>query len=338
MSIERLNAVATLKEIADLAGVTTATVSRALNNEPGVKDSTRTKIFTIAKEMNYFNNSSAAKRAASSKPYSIGIIWNMPYGYFFNHMCLELQRQAAARGYYTLVSFANADDAMVHMNSHQVDKIIYWCGTAWKPGMQFMQEKSRFQGEMLVIGGGNIEGAHRLAVNRVEAIKKAVNYLAELGHKRIAFVGANSEKLVGYTLGLLENRLDYDADYFIQVSKGSIPEQHVANLFLHTDKSSRPTAVIVDSHGYVFPFVQIIRKLKLQVPEHFSLVAYEILPEVDRLLDVPITSVGPRFEEYAEQAIRLLLDVIPNRKDDEWIDETIPSSLNIRQSTAPPSL
>jgi LacI family transcriptional regulator len=332
--MERENSVTTLKDIALAAGVTTATVSRALNDEPGVKDATRHKIIAIAKELNYATGP-AAKRMSGPKANSIGIIWYPPVGLFFNHLCNEIQRQAASRDYYILVSFAKPDEAMRHLNEHQVEKIIYWCGTGWKPSLEFLQEKQRFQGEMLVIGGGSVEGAHRLAVDRKDAIMKAVRHLAELGHKRIAFVGVATDKLMGYTLGLLENRLEYDPEYFINVHNAQLPEEHIAKLLVHNDKSSKPTAVIVDSHGYLFPFIQIIRKLKLRVPEDFSLVAYETLPEMEMLLDVPITAVGPSFEQLAEQSIKLLLDVSPEQKECEWYDQTLPSELIVRPSTAP---
>lgn len=325
----------TLKDIADAAGVTTATVSRALNDEPGVKDSTRSKIIAIAKEMNYFSGSSS-KRVSAAKPNSIGVIWQNAYGLFFNHFCLELHRLAALRGHYVLVSFAKPDEALLHMNEHGIDKVIFWCGTGWKPSLEFLQEKQRFHGEMLVIGGGSVEGAHRLSVDRVDAVKKAVNHLADLGHKRIAFAGASTEKLVGYTLGLLENRLEYDPEYFIQARGSELSEQLIAKLFVHYEKQSRPTALIVDSHGYLFPLIHIIRKLKLNVPEHFSLVAYELIPEMEKMLDVPITGIGPRYEQLAEQSLDLLLNGAPEQPEGKWYDQTLPTEMIVRQSSAPP--
>jgi LacI family transcriptional regulator len=330
---ERKNSLITLKDIAKAAGVTAATVSRALNDEPGVKESTRHKILALAKEMNYASGL-AAKRLTNAKSNSIGLIWTPPSGLFFNHFCNAIQRHAAQRGHYTLVSFAQPDEAMNHLNEHLVEKIVFWCGPGWKPSLEFLQAKQRFQGNMLVIGGGSLEGAHRLSIDRKDAVMKAVKHLAELGHKRIAFVGVATDKLMGYTLGLLENRLEYDPDFFINVHNSQLKEEHIANLLVHNDKSSRPTAIIVDSHGYLFPFLQIIRKLRLRVPEDFSLVAYEIIPEMEKMLEVPITAIGPSFDLLAEQSVRLLVDGVSEHTEDEWYDQTIPSELIVRQSTA----
>lgn len=326
----------TLKDIAKAAGVTAATVSRALNDEPGVKEATRSKIMAIAREMNYFLGS-AAKRSLAAKSNSIGVIWNPPKGLFFNHYCNALQHHAALHDHHILVSFAKYEEALRHLNERGVDKIVLWCGTGWKPSLEFLQEKQRFQGSMVVIGGGSLEEAHRLSVDRKEAIMKAVRHLAELGHKRIAFLGSTTEKLMGFTLGLLENRLEYDPDFFLNASLSQQLEEHITKLLVHRDRPSRPTAIIVDSHGYLFPFIQIIRKLRLHVPEHFSLLSYETLPEMEMLLDVPLTAIGPSFEQMAEQSVKLLVDGAPDVAEGEWFDQTLPSELIVRESTAPPA-
>lgn len=323
----------TLKDIATAAGVTTATVSRALNNEPGVKEATRDKIVALASQMNYFTGSTA-KRSLSGKPGSIGLIWWPPYGLFYNHMCNELQRQAELHDHYVLVSHAHAEQAIRYFNDHMVEKIIFWCGTGWKPSLAFLQEKERFKGDMLIIGGGALDGVHRLSVDRKDAIMQGVKHLAELGHKRIAFIGEATEKMMGYTLGLLENKLEYNPDYILQVDLPNLQEADIADLFIYRDKQTRPTALIVDSHGYLFKLIHLIRRLGLRVPADLSLVAYELLPEMEALLDVPLTRVGPAFEPFAGRAIRLLVEDVPEAGQ-SWHDETFPSELIVRESTAP---
>ncbi|GAA3405381.1 LacI family DNA-binding transcriptional regulator [Paenibacillus hodogayensis] len=324
----------TLKDIAKAAGVTAATVSRALNNEPGVKDRTRTKIIALAKEMNYLSGP-AAKRKAETRQGSIGVLWNRPYGLFFNHLCLELQRQAALRDHYTIVSFAKPDEALRHFNDHLVDKAIYWCGPGWKPSLEFLQAKQQFRGNMLMLGGASLDGTHRLEVDRKDAMLKAVRHLAGLGHRRIAFVGSASDKQMGYTIGLLENQLEYDPDFLMNCHTDiELSQEQVAKVLRKNDPD-RATAVIVDSHGNLFSFIQAIRKLGLRVPEDFSLIVYESIPETEKLLDVPITYVGPNVRELAERSIGLLLGDDP-LSEGEWHNQTIYPELIVRHTTATP--
>ncbi|MEF3308353.1 LacI family DNA-binding transcriptional regulator [Paenibacillus sp. GYB004] len=326
----------TLKDIAKAAGVTAATVSRALNNEPGVKEHTRTKIIELAKEMNYVSSLSA-KLKSEAQSSSIGIIWSPPVGLFFNHLCNEIQRQASERGHYTLVSFARPEEAMRHFNDHHVENIVFWAGTGWRPSLGFLHEKERFQGTMLAMGGAIIENSHRIGIDRKEAIMQAVRHLAELGHKRIAFVGGVSDKLMGYTVGLLENKLTYDPDYIIQnLPNAVLPEQQIVKV-LGKEPGSRPTAFIVDSHGIMFSFIHLIRKLGLRIPQDLSLVSYESIPEMAKLFEIPLTSIGPGIHQLAEQVITMLLDESASVPEGEYLDRTLPCEMIVGQSAVPPS-
>lgn len=326
----------TLKDIAKAAGVTTATVSRALNNEPGVKENTRSKIIELAKEMNYVSSLSA-KLKSEAQSSSIGIIWSPPAGLFFNHLCNEIQRQASKRGHYTLVSFAPPDEAMRHFNDHHVENVVFWAGTGWTPSLGFLHEKQRFKGTMLVMGGANVENSHRLGIDRKEAIMKAVRHLAELGHKRIAFVGGVSDKLMGYTVGLLENQLTYDPDYIIHnLPNAVLPEQQVAKV-VGKDAGSRPTAFVVDSHGNLFSFIHLIRKLGLRIPQDLSLISYESIPEMAKLCEVPLTSIGPGIHQMAEQVISMLLDGSMSVPEGEFLDRMLSCEMIVGQSAVPPA-
>ena len=75
----------TIKDIAIAAGVSHPTVSKALNNAPGVSDETRRKILKLAAQMNYTPNM-AAKRLANKGNRSIGFIWPKAEGIFFYHL------------------------------------------------------------------------------------------------------------------------------------------------------------------------------------------------------------------------------------------------------------
>ncbi|MBD2861399.1 LacI family DNA-binding transcriptional regulator [Paenibacillus oceani] len=326
---------ATLKDIAHAAGVTTATVSRALNNEPGVKESTRLKIIGLAKEMNYVSSLSA-KLKSESHLSSIGIIWSPPAGLFFNHLCNEIQQQASKRGHYTLVSFAPPDEAMRHFNDHHIENIVFWAGSGWTPSLGFLHEKQRFEGTMLVMGGASAENSHRLGIDRKEAIMKAVEHLAELGHKRIAYIGRSSDKFMGYTMGLLEHRLTYDPDYIINSLSDPTAEQQVLRV-LGKEAGFRPTAFIVDSHGVLIEFNHLIRKLGLRVPIDLSVVAYESIPEMTKLFEVPLTSIGPGIHQMAEQVISILLDESASVPEGEYVDRMLSCELIVGQSAAPPA-
>ena len=97
----------TIKDIAIAAGVSHPTVSKALNNAPGVSDETRRRILKLAAQMNYVPNM-AARRLANKGNRSIGFIWPKAEGIFFYHLVNALQEEAGARGIDVLVSMSDS--------------------------------------------------------------------------------------------------------------------------------------------------------------------------------------------------------------------------------------
>lgn len=325
----------TIKDIAKLAGVTIASVSRALNNEPGVSETVRNKIVSIAKELNYVPNI-AAKRLADKQTNCIGFIFSIVRGSFFKYLCDEFQMQGEERGYSILVSFAKPETALAVLREHFIQRVVLWAGTDWSPSREFLKVSDMFQGEVLIMGGGKLEGTHRIAVDRKEALYKAVQHFAELGHRRIAYVGlASDDRLAGFALGLLEFRLEYIQSNIVSSPVvGELPEDQLIDV-LSGDPDRRPTAIIVGSNGFLKPFLRIVRQLNLRIPEHFSVVVYDNIPEMEEIYDVPLTTVGPNVTRLVSAALDSFYAGSVGDEPKAWKDITVGTELHIRGSTAP---
>ncbi|GAA3408687.1 LacI family DNA-binding transcriptional regulator [Paenibacillus hodogayensis] len=295
----------TVKDIARMAGVAQPTVSKALNNDPGVSEETRMRILQIAKELNYVPNL-AAKRLVTRHSNCIGLIWPRTEGLFYYHLCNAIQREVTQRGLTLLISVANPAAAIHTFNEHFVDRILFWHMAEWVPNMPFLKEMEAFQGELLLMGGVSMEGAHRIEIDRRAGIYKAVRHLAELGHRKITFIGKPSDKLNGYLQGLVEFRMEHHPDYFIQRDeKGKVPEQTVIELFSRP-VGERPTAMIIDSQGVLFQMLKWFRRLKVNIPDDLSLIVYDDVPEMEDILDVSLTVVGPNIGMLAKQGVDIL--------------------------------
>ncbi|WP_158301666.1 LacI family DNA-binding transcriptional regulator [Paenibacillus mesophilus] len=325
----------TIKDIAKAAGVTIATVSRALNNEPGVNELTRSKIVAIANELNYIPNI-AAKRLVNKRSNCIGIIWHEARGLFFSHWCNSLQKRADQRGLSTMISLAHPDKAIRQFSEHFIDRLIFWSSPELPPSLSFLQQKQKFAGSMLVMGGNALENAHRIGIDRKGAIFKAVQHLAEFGHRNIAFIGQDAEKLAGFMHGLLEFQLSYHSDFIIHYPRpSSLPEAKLLAL-IGKKPQERPTAFVLDSHGVLFEFKKIVRKQQVRIPEQFSVVVYDSIPEMEQMLDVPLTTVGPNIEQLTEAALDILTGDRPDASQGRWVDMNVESELTVRESVLRP--
>ncbi|GAA3407318.1 LacI family DNA-binding transcriptional regulator [Paenibacillus hodogayensis] len=317
----------TIKDIAREAGVSHPTVSKALNGAPGVSEDIRKKIVAIASRMNYVPNL-AAKRLVDRKTNSIGLIWPKIEGLFFYHLGLQIQKEAANRGLDVIMSLAEPPEALRIFNEHFVDQIVFWCAPGWQPSVDFIKQRELFHGNMLLMGGGRMEQTHYIGVDRKSAVYEAVRYLADQGHRKLTFIGNRSDKLTGFTQGLLEFRLDYHERYFVPIEPGeAVTEDSMKELL---DGDNRPTAFIVDSQTYAFELLKLFRKRKIRIPHDYSLVVYDDIPEMERM-DVPLTTVGPSIDRLASSALDILTDR-DGRGEKKWADIEIGCELHLRKS------
>ncbi|MDF2718440.1 MAG: transcriptional regulator [Paenibacillus sp.] len=318
----------TVKDIAKIAGVTQPTVSKALNNEPGVSEETRIRILKIAKELNYVPNL-AAKRLVTRQSNCIGLIWPRTEGLFYYHLCHAIQREVANRGLTFLISVANPAVAVHTFNEHFVDRILFWESSGWVPDMSFMKEMEAFQGELLLMGGASLEGAHRIEIDRKKGIYKAMRHLAELGHRKVTFIGRASDKLSGYMQGMVEFGMEHHPDYVIQREGKEFPTKAVEQL-LSRPAEERPTALILDSQGALFQMLKWFRKYRIGIPDDMSLIVYDDVPEMQELLDVPLTVVGPGINRLASSAIEILAGELGSKGGPEQPQgQPVPDRANI---------
>lgn len=318
----------TIKDIAKAAGVTYVTVSRALNDEPGVGEQTRQKIKAIAEKMNYVP-SLAAKKLVQRQPNTIGLIWPQIKGMFFYDLSFELQQEASRRGLQVILSMAKPEDALRTFNQYFVDYVIFWRPN-WTPTLEFLQEKEKFRGEMLLLGGWRSDRAHSLAIDRAGGFRDAVHHLASLGHRRIGFIGLpDLDKHNGYMRGMAELRLDYSPEHVV-ISNDPDFEQKLNEMMCCADK---PTALIVDCHGILHQITGKLRKLNIRIPEDLSLVVYDDTQL--QFFDIPLTTVGPSIPELATRSLDILTGAANREDEPRWIEEVIQSKLTPRSSTIP---
>lgn len=321
---------ATIKDIAKLAGVTYVTVSRALNNEPGVSEKTRRKVLDIAAELHYVPNA-AAKRLADKTSHGIGLIWPDKEFPFFYRLCSIIEQEAAERGFAVMVSVSTPEEALRSFQSFFIHRIIHWRSN--RPTAAYNEAREAFRGMLVEIGGRAQEGAHWIDIDRKGAIHQAVEHLVGLGHRRIAFVGAHTDKWVGFTEAQVAHQLEYAPERIVMTGLKDPDRAEKLGAFVQQAQTNGTTALVVDSQGILMDVVRQLQASSIRVPEHLSLVVYDDVPEIQTLLPVTITTVGPNLRLLAKTMIDAVTTVAEEAQLEEWKQLMVEAELIVREST-----
>lgn len=320
----------TIKDIAKMAGVSHPTVSKALNDEPGVSEETREKILRIAREVNYVPNL-AAKRLTQHKTNCIGLILPQNEGLFFYHLSHSIQKEALKYGINVIMTVAEPSMALRTFSQQFVDMVIFWLPPDWMPTPEFERERELFSGDILVMGGGRLTDSHRIAIDRRNGIYSAIRHLTELGHRKIAYIGEQNDKMVGYMQALLEFGLEYHGDYVINSDAvfGNVSEDRFLQMI---NCESKPTALVIDSQGNLFSSIGLIRKFNIRIPDELSVVVYDNIPEI-KMFETPLTAVGPSIEKLTVEAFNVYLENRDKKIEQKWIDIEVDPEIVVRKST-----
>ncbi|WP_173917210.1 LacI family DNA-binding transcriptional regulator [Halobacillus sp. Marseille-Q1614] len=319
----------TIKDIAKTAGVSYSTVSKALRDSPLVKEPTKKRIIEIANQLGYRPNA-AARSLVSKRSHTIGVVWPTIERVTHSALITGLNKQLEKHSYTTLISINDMQSAIDTFNRYQVDAIV-----------AFDDKNSREPVESTVpivtYGIASHSSCPTVDVNRKQAIMKAVDYLASIGHQKIGYIGAmeedhlQKEKVDGFTEAINHHTQDPSACPVISVSDLEQYNGYVAmrNFF---DQPNRPTAIINGSHDLSRGCLRAIQEHGFSVPEDFSVISYDNIPSTETL-EVPLSTVGVPINTITKILTDTLISVIQEENIEEAI--YLDPELNITSSCRP---
>ena len=193
----------TSRDIAELAGVSQATVSRALRNSPLVREETRQRIQKIARDLNYFVNRNAARLRTHQSNTIALLLFDETEGEealinpFFLSMLGHITRAAAGLGYDVLVSLQQLSDDwhLEYQASHRADGLIL---LGYGDYMTYREKLAALASAntRFMIWGANADDqpGHSISCDNVGGGYQATRHLLMLGRTRIAFLGSTSQR------------------------------------------------------------------------------------------------------------------------------------------------
>ena len=181
---------------------------------------------------------------------------------------------------------------------------------------------------------------HGVYINRNGAGFKAVQYLLNLGHERIGFLGTTipdrHRRLItyrGFEAGLIAAGLFPRQEYTVHVHTDR-PGDALGPAMKLLGRKDRPTAVVCQNDGTALGVLEAARKLGIRVPEELSVIGFNDQPEA-ALADPPLTTFANPRRQLARAAVEILLSVVEDEFD-TYRTQILECELVVRESVAPP--
>ena len=328
----------TLKDIARMADVAESTVSRALNDKPGVGRETKLKILKIAKENNYRPNQ-LARGLAAKKTNMLAVILAEMDSPGNIEIVKSIEKAAESRGYQIILCNTNNQEEkeksyLSLLESNQVDGAIFIGG---KLVGSHLLRASFSQDNTIVLVNRLAEENFFTSVltDYSRGIYKAVEHLVEEGFKKIALVcGDNDdlieeEKISGYQEALENSGLEINDNLIFSTAAD---RQAGYNVFLEIISGDViPDAFISTRELTTIGLVEAIKMGGYFIPDDFAVVGYgdNILTSV---IDPPLTVLSEPVEKLGQYSLDFLLKLINEELEGQQIKVLTPE-LIIRESS-----
>lgn len=340
----------TIEDVASAAGVSVATVSRALRDLPNVAPATRARVQEVARRLRYRADPSAAALAAG-RTKTIAMAVPLLGSWYFNEVMAGAHAVLRDAGYDLLLFTVDGDISRQRLLSGPlvkradglllVDVHVPEDEAAALVADQSEPRPGRQSRAMSVVTVGiELPGATSVTVDDRRLARDAVSHLLELGHTEIGVIHGGEDDPSGFRVPA-ERQQGY-LDALAAAGLAPRPELSVAGNFSVSggadamgrllDLDRAPTAVFAMSDEMAFGALREIARRDLRVPEDMSVVGVD---DHDFAAVVGLTTVHQEVAEHGAVAARLLLDQLTGVLD-QPVHHTARTELVVRRSTGRP--
>lgn len=329
----------TIGDVAALAKVDRAVVSRLINNDPklSIRDSTRQRVIDAIAMLNYRPNATA-RSLRTARTRTLGLL--IPD--FANPVYAEIikgaERAAAEVDTVLVAGSAGVVGTSAHsylelLGHGRVDGLLV--ATSLPPTQ--LHELARLGLPWLQINQSSRDHSRYVILDDERAAGIAVDHLVSLGHRRIAHIagprGADTarRRRSGYNKALRRSGLVPDPP--LVVAADYTPNGGAEAMHRLLTSATPPTAVFVANVASAIGALYAAHELSVSVPDQVSVMAVHDLPLAERLVP-PLTTVRMPLEALGARAVELLLNSDADAEIREVVRE--PTELVIRESTSAP--
>jgi len=328
----------TIKDVARMAGVSVATVSRALNGADNVLPGTRQRIQDAARDLR-FTPSGAARSLITRRTDTIGALLPDLYGEYFSELIRGIDQAARARGLHLLVSSSHGDAdeaaAALRAMNGRVDGLLVMSPHA---DADFLQHNLPVGLPAVLINtGAELPGHARFVVDNYGGALAMTRHLVAAGRKRIAFIAGPKgnleaqERLRGYRAGLKPGMRELVLEGDFSQETGFSAGRRIAQT------RPRPDAVFAANDLTAIGCLAALGEAGLRVPEDVALAGFDDIP-IARYVAPALTTIRVPIAALGAAALEMLAKGVEAPGTQVSLSTAMPVELIVRRScsTGPP--
>ena len=336
----------TIQHVAKAAGVSAMTVSRVVNGEKNVRDSTRDAVLDAVRRLNYSPNT-AARSLAAGEATHIGLLYSNPSAAYLSQFLVGALDGARRTGSHLVIEACEGDSADEQAEATRRFALTKVEGVILPPPLS---ESKPVQAELEAAGipivfvamGLAPEGCLNVRIDDFGAAAAMTKHLLDLGHRRIGFIKGHPghvaaiERTRGFASALLEAGLNPDdaaveQGYFTYRSGLTAAERLLS-------RPNPPTAIFASNDDMAAATVNVAHRRGLDVPGDVSVVGFDDTAPATTVWP-ELTTVRQPVAAMAECALHLLLADLKAKRfggASPQAEQVLEHELIVRQSSGPP--
>jgi LacI family transcriptional regulator len=329
-----------LADVADVAGVSTATASRALNQPDTVTPRLRERVMAAVDALGYVSHG-PARALASRRSYTIGAVVPTIDNAIFAHNIQALQARLFESGLTLLLAssdynYEREQREVQSLVEHGIDGLIL-VGETHERSVYRMVEKKRIpyvntwiyheDTPHPCVGFDNVQAAYQIG-----------SYLLDIGHRRIAMVAGirqgndrAAERVKGVSAAMEERGVRFAPDHLVEHEYGIAEGRRAASRLLASPNP--PTAIACGNDVLAFGVLFECRERGVNVPGDISITGFDDL-DLAANIDPPLTTIRVPAAEMGRRSAEYLLARLENSPTQQKTE--LQAALVVRETTAPP--
>lgn len=330
---------ATIKDIAKALGISPSTVSRALNDNPQIKEETVKAVKATAKKLNYIPNKAAAGLRIN-KTYCIGVVVPTIGVYFFSRIISGMQKIASSKGYQLLICQSNEKEdeeekLLQSLSAGRVDGIL----------LSISQETTRLNHikevmkHMPVVVFDRVDPSLdtvQVEADDYNAAYIATEHLIKTGCKKIAHLAGptamynTKNRLNGYIEALKKHDLEVNNNLIANCDF----DRHLVGEALQKLLKAQPDidGIFAVNDNLGVEAIIVLKKMGYKVPEQISVIGFGNYP-ISKIVEPRLTTVSHHLSETGERSARYLIEMIEKKTNKVTEEPPLVSGLILRDST-----